>query len=76
MCLSQRSRWTTQATPDVKNMRLGDQIHFLAQFQCRFPAANVKLVDCDEIGGRQLRESLPAARSLSAIASANLRFSL
>src|SRR5262249_32688760 len=54
VCFSQRSCWTTQTTPDVKNMRAGVQIHFRAQFECRFPAADVKLVNCDKISGRLL----------------------
>ncbi|HEX3339714.1 MAG TPA: hypothetical protein VHT68_11145 [Pseudolabrys sp.] len=61
MCLGQRSRWTSQTTPDVKNMRPGVQIHFLAQFQCRFPAADMKLVDRGEVGRCQFIEVFASA---------------
>jgi hypothetical protein len=64
ICLGQGSRWTAQTTSDVKNVRVGVQVHFLAQFQCRFPTANMKLVNCAEIGGRQFIEVFAGAPQL------------
>jgi hypothetical protein len=42
-------------------MRASVQIHFLAQFQCRFPATYMELVDGREVGRCQPLEILPRA---------------
>src|SRR5262249_45566784 len=49
VCLGQRSRRSAEATPDVENIRVSVEMHLRRQFQCRFPAAYMELVDCRKV---------------------------